>query len=644
MQTLKTIIRKYMLLLTLFSVSVMLIVIVCIQMSIEQKNAYENSMKTLSQIEQVLEDNRKELIEIRREYRQNCLNHAETIARIIEGTPEMIYDVDALKEIAKIVGVDEIHFFDDTGCIFAGTHPEYYGFTFDSGEQMRFFKPMLKDKSKRIVQDITPNTAEGKLMQYSAIWSKNGDIIIQVGMEPVSVMKVTEKNELSYIFSLFRVNPDANYYAIDAESGEIVGATDLKNVGMTPQEIGISFEDMQAHEDGHDGFFAKVNGQKSYCVFKLADDIFLGYTISTNALYQRIPINVFQLTACLALIVLILSWAVTIYMNKFVVEKLRNVNEKLHSIAIGNLDEQIDIQSSQEFSELSSYLNSMIKSLLNNIQKMSYVLGKTNMYIGVYDYNLYTKKIHYTEHLPKLLELDRDQMKEIASDFDLFHTFMDAIRQNPIADEPGIFLLSEEPERYVKLEEVTEQDEVWGIVIDMTSTILRRRKIEQERDLDPLTGLYNRRGLDSKLNALFREPEKLGYSAFVMLDADGLKEVNDTYGHQKGDIYLKKVAEIIKNFGERSSIASRQGGDEFVLFLYHYATEDELLRALESLEQIQYQQSACIDDVLCIPVRFSFGYCLTRANTEYSTLIKEADKNMYANKRQRKETLPPDQV
>ncbi len=112
----------------------------------------------------------------------------------------MLDSVEELKKIASMIEVDEIHIFDTTGCIISGTHPSYYGYTFDSGDQMSFFKPMLEDQSLRLVQDITPNTAEMKMMQYSALWSHDGKFIVQVGMEPVNVLKVTEKNELSYIF------------------------------------------------------------------------------------------------------------------------------------------------------------------------------------------------------------------------------------------------------------------------------------------------------------------------------------------------------------------------------------------------------------------------------------------------------------
>jgi len=56
------------------------------------------------------------------------------------------------------------------------------------------------------------------MMQYSAIWSKNGEFIVQVGMEPIRFTQAMAKNELSYIFSLLRIDPAVDYYAIDKES------------------------------------------------------------------------------------------------------------------------------------------------------------------------------------------------------------------------------------------------------------------------------------------------------------------------------------------------------------------------------------------------------------------------------------------
>lgn len=633
MRKLKKIISTYMNRITWILVAVILVIALYSQRVNEQRRAYENATRTFSQIEQVLAENQKELEEIQEEYRQTCLYNAEAIARMIESDPDVMDSRQELKEIADIMEVDEIHVFDKTGRIFTGTHPQYYDYTFESGEQMMFFKPMLEDKTLKLVQDISPNTAEGKMMQYSALWSNNGEFIVQVGMEPVNVMKVTEKNELSYLFALFRVNPKANYYAIDAESGEIVGSTNLESVGCNLTEVGFSLDDV-AHDE--DGFFATVGGRNSFCVFEKIDTNYIGRVVSTQDLYERVPAFILLLFIGLTTIALFLSNAVTRHMNKYVVDEIHGVNEKLELIANGNLEEIVDIQSSVEFAELSNYINMMVKSLLANNKKMSYVLSKTNLYIGVYEYNNRMKKIRFTEYVPQILCLDSEQMEQLSSDRKEFQKFIQKIGENPVPDEPGVFQLSEQPERYIRLEESNNADEVFGVVIDVTDEIMKRKKVEGERDHDALTGLYNRRGLETQLRRLFANPEMLGYSALLMIDADGLKGINDTYGHDAGDLYLKEIAEVINNFGPHKSVAARQGGDEFVLFVYGYESQEKLIRTIETLEYIQNHSSVKLNEKQSVILRFSFGYCLTSENSDYQKALKEADERMYQNKTERK--------
>lgn len=630
MHTLQKIISRYIYRIIGILVAVILVIVLYIQVINEKKLAQENAVRTFSQMEQILEENQKELEKIQEEYRQTCLNNAEVIARIIEGDPEVLCSVGELKKIAASVEVDEIHIFDKTGRIYAGTHPEYYNFTFDSGEQMMFFKPMLEDKTLKLVQDIVPNTAEGKLMQYSALWSSNGEFIVQVGMEPVNVIKATEKNELSYIFSLLRVNPEIYYYAINAVTGEIVGSTDLESIGKNLTEIGLSFDDIAENERG---FNASINGQSTFCVFKKIDSNYIGRVVLSSNLYQRIPAIMLIFFLCLAAIALFLANIVVRYMNKYVVDEIQEVNKKLKAITNGRLEETVNIQSSIEFSYLSEYINVMVKSLLDNNKKMSYVLSKTNLYIGVYEYNKYMEKIRFTDYIPRILSIDPERMEQLSSDIRKFREFIDKICENSLPDEQGVYRVGEQ---YIRLEEIKDGDACFGVVVDVTSEITRRRKIEAERDIDLLTGLYNRRGLDTKLSKLFDSPEKLGYSAMIMIDADDLKEINDTYGHEMGDVYLQKISGLISQIGTKSSIASRQGGDEFVLFLYAYESEEELIKTIKRLEYFQNHGSAELREGLNVSLRFSFGYCLVNESTDYQSLLKKADEKMYQNKLERK--------
>lgn len=630
LKTLKQIISQYMRLLTFILVVLILNVIIYIQVMSEQRQAYENAVRTFRQIEQMLASNQEEIEEVTAQYSETCLCNAEAIAYIIQNDPSVLNSTEELKNIAQLIGVDEIHIFDDTGRIYAGTHPEYYGFSFDSGEQIGFFKPMLEDHTLKLVQEITPNTAEKKLIQYSAVWSENGEFIVQVGMEPVNVMKVTEKNELSYLFSQFRVNLEADYYAIDIESGQIVGSTALDCVGKNLAQIGL---DVQSFSEYEKGFHAHVNGRNSYCVFQRAGDNYIGRVIASSDLYRRIPRTTVALAICLTAIAAALNFAITRYMNRYVVDGIHSINEKLSRIAEGNLEEVVDVQSSAEFADLSSYINTMKKSLLDNNRKMSYVLRKTNMCIGVYEYNEHMGRVRFTEYIPMIFALDKKETEKLSSDMVSFQKFISEIRKNIVEGETETFGVKD---RYVKLEEIRDNHEIFGVAIDVTESVRRRKEIEAERDIDLLTGLYNRRGMEQRLSVLFDDPKEIGHSAIVMIDADNLKVINDTYGHDMGDTYLQSIAGLVQDFGSENSAAARLGGDEFVLFLYHYDSEAKLQDAIKKLVNMQDQRTADLNGDVKVVLKFSLGYSLTKGRKDYQAVLREADERMYENKRERK--------
>ena len=527
MKILKKMISRRMWLIATIAVGIILLLSLASNILGEQRHARQLANRMFYQIEQILNDNQKDLEEVQREYRQTCLQNAETIAYILQNDPELIEDRDELTKIADFTGVDEIHIFDETGTIFAGTHPKHYGMTMDSGEQIGFFKSMLEDKTLELCQDMELNTAENKMMQYSALWSENGEFIVQVGMKPVNVLRFTEKNELSYIFSLLKVNIGADYYAIEATTGEIVGSSRLEHVGKNLSEIGFSLRQLKKEDVG---FHANVSGKNSYCVFVRQGDNYIGRIVSNETLYEGIPTEMAELGLCMVFIATLLVWAVTRYMNRKVVNGIYEVNDKLRRITKGNFEEQVQVNSSVEFAELSNHINQLV-------QKVSALL----------------------------------------------------------------------------------------------------KKIELERDYDPLTGIYNRRGLDNRLEALFENPEALKYCAILMIDADGLKQINDQYGHEKGDRYLKGISEVLQMIGDKDNVIARQGGDEFVVFLYNYEDEKTLQQAITKLEEIESRQRVKIGQSLEVPLHFSIGYEIDKNPEGFRKMLRSADAKMYEKKRNRKE-------
>lgn len=444
------------------------------------------------------------------------------------------------------------------------------------------------------------------------------------------------EGEVGYVnmFSLIQVNSEADYYVLAEKDGRVLGTTVEAARGELCDEIGI---DLKKVKEDTNGFYAKIDGKRFYCVFQKAGNEYVGRCTECGKIFERVPATALVVCFCLVTIACILIFVVSYYMNRYVVDEIHEINDKLCQISEGNMEVKVDVRTSEEFSELSDYINMMVGNLSDTTSKISYVLSKTNMYIGVYEYHKGAKPVRCTEYIPRIFSLELEEWHLLTSDYELFDEYIEKIRSKPYEDEPGVYVLSEKPEQYVRLEEIEIGNEVFGVVIDETEDIIKRRQIEVERDVDLLTGLYNRRGIETQLSLLFREPEKLEHAALVMIDADGLKTINDTYGHEMGDAYLKKIGNVINNFGIQSSLSARIGGDEFLLFLYDYDDEGELLNTIRTIEYIQGHSTARLSNKLTVPLRFSFGYCLLSEGLPYEEALKTADERMYENKRKRKE-------
>jgi diguanylate cyclase (GGDEF)-like protein/PAS domain S-box-containing protein len=116
-------------------------------------------------------------------------------------------------------------------------------------------------------------------------------------------------------------------------------------------------------------------------------------------------------------------------------------------------------------------------------------------------------------------------------------------------------------------------DQPAGSVISFHDVSEQKRmegELERMATLDELTGLYNRRELNNRLQEEIRRAERYGQSFSIwMLDVDHFKRINDTYGHQEGDRVLRIIATHLKQMLRDTDIAARFGGEEFTVILSH---------------------------------------------------------------------------
>jgi diguanylate cyclase (GGDEF)-like protein/PAS domain S-box-containing protein len=154
---------------------------------------------------------------------------------------------------------------------------------------------------------------------------------------------------------------------------------------------------------------------------------------------------------------------------------------------------------------------------------------------------------------------------------------------------------------------------------------LAEEKIRYLSFHDNLTGLYNRAYLESEMQRL--DTERQLPIGIIMADLNGLKKVNDTFGHFAGDLYLKQSAEILRNACREEDIIARWGGDEFVIFLPQ-TTEEEVNNICQRIVE------SCINTkVKSIPLSLALGHIVKNSkNTNLEKMFREAEENMYKDK------------
>jgi diguanylate cyclase (GGDEF)-like protein len=135
------------------------------------------------------------------------------------------------------------------------------------------------------------------------------------------------------------------------------------------------------------------------------------------------------------------------------------------------------------------------------------------------------------------------------------------------------------------------QRELENIVAERTSELKRQQAIlERMAYLDPLTGLQNRRSFDDELRRLIAGAERgLGNIALLIIDLDGFKSINDSFGHDAGDSVLAEVALRLRSLVRATDLVSRLGGDEFGVILVQPrgvdAVDATCSRIIEKLRQ-----------------------------------------------------------
>jgi diguanylate cyclase (GGDEF)-like protein len=188
-------------------------------------------------------------------------------------------------------------------------------------------------------------------------------------------------------------------------------------------------------------------------------------------------------------------------------------------------------------------------------------------------------------------------------------------------------------EDYVHKSIVLETYDHLGRLIKNLKTSQDRLRKLATRDL--LTGLYNRNYFNETIvRDIMRARRRSEKLSIIIIDIDNFKNINDMYGHLHGDGVIRECADILRRSVRRSDFLCRYGGDEFVVVTPMHACQDNLPlfgRIQEHLDDWNRNYST-----FDYNLSFSLGCSVWQEGKDIMNVLNDADKKMYANKKNRR--------
>lgn len=174
-----------------------------------------------------------------------------------------------------------------------------------------------------------------------------------------------------------------------------------------------------------------------------------------------------------------------------------------------------------------------------------------------------------------------------------------------------------------------------GKITDIQSEKQERDDLALKAQTDGLTGLYNAAAFRSLTEEILANDMSESPGAFLIIDVDNFKSVNDQLGHYTGDQFLQNMSDILHNVFRKSDILGRIGGDEFAVFIRGAFSVEKIADRCRVLQSKADAHSSKYP----IPITLSIGVSIANKNSNYTDLYKAADSVLYTVKENGKDSF-----
>lgn len=289
-----------------------------------------------------------------------------------------------------------------------------------------------------------------------------------------------------------------------------------------------------------------------------------------------------------------------------------------------------------EVDDLLNAIQTTSNMLLETSGKMSNIIEMMGLPLGVFEYDDDKNNVFITDQLPRLLSLDEKETEDVISNKKMFIDMIEKLLNEPEEEEENIYHVCHNPEKWLKIK-YTKRDKITiGIIIDVTDEMSEKKKIMADRDIDPLTGIYNRKAMQIHMEDALLKRNINKVSAIAMFDLDNLKNINDTYGHKWGDIYIKHTANHLTAVC-KNQVLGRRSGDEFTLLIYNLDSKEQVRKCIDEFYERLHEDMLIFPDGTVKRAAISGGLVWIEQNDlNFDECLQKADELMYDAKRNKK--------
>lgn len=338
-------------------------------------------------------------------------------------------------------------------------------------------------------------------------------------------------------------------------------------------------------------------------------------------------IHVTNLLVVIISITTLLSFLANFFGTKISMRKISGLSEYLKKLGPY---QEINFKRTgmSEIDNLMTAVEKFNQDIKKSVAKTSHIFKLTSLPIGAFEVRDDIAQVILTDFVISLLHLETDRpiSKE---DWEMHYK---RLTENPLSSEDDIYEYRDSVDgrkMYLQILENTIDTGKVGVVFDVTKDVTEKQRLAYMVDHDELTQLYSREAFKRRVyDMITANPDKKGFMLFS--DLDNLKYINDNFGHDVGDEFIKSAARMYSEFMKENAAIARISGDEFAVYTHGFSSKEEMQELIKERFTDNESFTFATPDGVVRRIRSSTGIAwFPEDSRDVSELLKLADYAMY---------------